>query len=219
MLSRWSGFLVRRPLAVLLAGLALALAAGVYGAGVFGSLSQGGFDDASSESAQALERERDALGNQGVDVIAIYSSDDLTADEPAFRESVEQALADLPEGTTARIVPWFAEGAPPGLVSQDGHAAQVLISLAGESQDDYLVSYDELEPTLGPRASRPTSPVPSRSSPTSTSAPRRTCSAPRPSRSRSSHCSPSSSSAAWSPRRCRCWSAPSRSSARSPSSA
>ena len=38
MLDRWSRFLVRRPLAVLLAGLVLAIAAGAYGGGVFGSL-------------------------------------------------------------------------------------------------------------------------------------------------------------------------------------
>ena len=148
MLDRWTRVLVRRPLAVLLAGLALALAAGAYGAGVFGSLSQGGFDDPDSESAQSMERQRDALGNQGVDVVAIYSSEELTADDPAFRERVDAVLADLPEGTTTRVVPWYAEGASPDLVSRDGHAAQVLVSLAGESQDDYLTSYDELAPAL-----------------------------------------------------------------------
>ncbi len=148
MLDRWSRILVRRPLAVLLAGIVLALGAGAYGAGVFDSLSQGGFDDPDSESSQALTRQRDALGNQGVDVVAIYSSDDLTADDPEFRASVDAVLGDLPEGTTTRVVPWYAEGAGPDLVSTDGHAAQVLISLAGESQDDYLTAYDELAPEL-----------------------------------------------------------------------
>ncbi len=148
MLDRWSRILNRRPLAVLLAGLVLTLAAGAYGAGVFDSLSQGGFDDPSSESSAALDREREALGNQGVDVVAIYSSEELTADDAAFREQVETVLADLPEGTTVQVVPWYAEGASPDLVSRDGHAAQVLVSLAGESQDDYLTSYDALAPSL-----------------------------------------------------------------------
>ena len=102
MLDRWSRILVRRPLAVLLAGLALALAAGAYGAGVFGSLSQGGFDDPDSESSQALAREREALGNQGVDVIAIYSSDELSAEDPEFREG------SRPRSPTSRRAP------PPG---------------------------------------------------------------------------------------------------------
>jgi trehalose monomycolate/heme transporter len=148
MLDRWSRILVRRPLAVLLAGLVLTLAAGAYGAGVFDSLSQGGFDDPDSESSAALEREREALGNQGVDVVAIYSSEELTADDPAFRAEVESVLSELPEGTTVQVVPWYAEGAAPDLVSRDGHAAQVLVSLEGTSQDEYLTSYDELAPAL-----------------------------------------------------------------------
>jgi RND superfamily putative drug exporter len=40
-----------------------------------------------------------------------------------------------------------------GLVSEDGHSVQVLISLAGESQDDYLANYDDLSPSLEAPAS------------------------------------------------------------------
>ena len=147
MLDRWSRVLVHRPLAVLLAGLALALAAAAYGAGVFGSLSQGGFDDPDTESAQALRLEREALGNQGVDVVAIYSSEELQVREREFRERVEATLAELPEGTTSKVVTYY-DTRSPDLLSDDGHATQVLISLAGESQDDFLDSYDELQPAL-----------------------------------------------------------------------
>ena len=147
MIDRWSRLLIHRPVAVLLAGLALALAAGAYGSGVFGSLSQGGFDDPDSESSQALQRERAALGNQGVDVVAIYSSERLRVEDPEFRQRVEATLADLPEGTTSTVVTYYDTGSP-DLVSRDGRSTQVLISLAGESQDDYLDSYDELQPSL-----------------------------------------------------------------------
>ena len=85
MIERWGAFVARRSLAVLLAGLAVAVAAAAYGFGVFDSLSQGGFDDKSSESARELKLEQDTFGNQGIDVVAIYSSDDLTADDPAFQ--------------------------------------------------------------------------------------------------------------------------------------
>jgi trehalose monomycolate/heme transporter len=147
MIERWGGFVARRALAVLLAGLALTLAAGAYGAGVFDSLSQGGFDDPGSESARELVHEQETFGNRSVDVVAIYSSDELTADQPVFRERVEDVLAGLPDGTTATVVPYY-DAPDAGLVSDDGHSAQVLISLAGSSQDEYLVNYDELEPTL-----------------------------------------------------------------------
>ena len=56
-----------------------------YGVGVFDSLSQGGFDDPDTESARELVLERDTFGNQGVDVVAIYSSDELAADDPEFQ--------------------------------------------------------------------------------------------------------------------------------------
>src|SRR6478735_9350247 len=101
MIERWGAFVARRALAVLLAGLAVAVAAGAYGFGVFDHLSQGGFDDQGSESARELVAERDTFGNQGVDVVAIYSSPDLVASDPAFRAGVEQVVAGLAPGTTS----------------------------------------------------------------------------------------------------------------------
>ena len=91
MIDRWGALVGRRALAVLLIGVLLTLGAGAFGAGVFDSLSQGGFDDASSESARELDAEREAFGNKGVDVVAIYAAEDgdLSADDPAFRTRFE----------------------------------------------------------------------------------------------------------------------------------
>jgi uncharacterized membrane protein YdfJ with MMPL/SSD domain len=148
MIERWGTFVARRSLAVLLAGLAVAVAAAAYGFGVFDSLSQGGFDDKDSESARELAMEQDTFGNQGIDVVAIYSSEDLTASDPEFQAEVQRIVEGYTPGTTSRVVPYYAVPDPTGMVSEDGHAAQVLISMAGTSQDDYLANYDELAPTL-----------------------------------------------------------------------
>ena len=149
MIERWGAFVARRALAVLLAGLAVAFAAGAYGFGVFDHLSQGGFDDKASESARELQAERDTFGNQSIDVVAIYTSEDLVASDPEFQADVEQIVAGLRAGHhDQRRSPTTTRPADAGLVSKDGHSAQVLISLAGESQDDYLSNYDELAPTL-----------------------------------------------------------------------
>jgi uncharacterized membrane protein YdfJ with MMPL/SSD domain len=148
MIERWGAFVARRALAVLLAGLAVAVAAGAYGFGVFDHLSQGGFDDKSSESGRELQAERDILGNQNIDVVAIYTSKDLVATDPGFQTDVEQIVSGLAPGTTTSVIPYYAAPADAGLVSKDGHSVQVLISLAGESQDDYLSNYDDLSPTL-----------------------------------------------------------------------
>ena len=64
-----------------------------------------------------------------------------------FRQRVEEALSGIPDGTTTEVVTWY-DTRSPDLVSSDGHSTQVLISLEGETQDDDLASYDEIEPTL-----------------------------------------------------------------------
>src|SRR4051794_14904153 len=148
MIERWGAFVARRALAVLLAGLVVVIAAGAYGFGVFDHLSQGGFDDAGSESAKELVAERDTFGNQNIDVVAVYSSKELTASDPQFRAAVEDVVAGLAPGTTTAVIPYYDAPDSAGLGSKDGHAVQVLISLAGDSQDDYLSNYDELSPTL-----------------------------------------------------------------------
>ena len=135
MIDRWARFVARRARTVLALGLLVTVLAGVYGAGVFGSLSQGGFDDPDSEAARALRLEQDTFGNQSADVVAIYSSETLTADDPAFRRAVADVVEGLPEDAIAHVVPYFAapKAIAPEMVSEDGHHAQVLISLAGDS--------------------------------------------------------------------------------------
>jgi len=148
MLERWGGIVARRALAVLLAGLTLTVAAGAYGFGVFDSLSEGGFNDPDSETSKELEAEQDAFGNRSVDVVAIYSDDELAADSAEFRAAVAAVVAEIPDDAVSSVVPYYEAPPEQGLVSADGHAGQVLISLEGETQDDFLTSYDEIETSL-----------------------------------------------------------------------
>ena len=145
MIDRWGAFVGRRALAVLLLGVLLTLGAGAFGAGVFDSLSQGGFDDRDSESARELDAEREAFGNQGIDVVAIYSGDGLTATDADFQRQVEDVVAAIPADAVTRVVPYYEAN---GLVSEDASHAQVLVSLAGETQDDFLTNYDRVAPVL-----------------------------------------------------------------------
>jgi len=147
MLERWGAFVARRAAWVLLAGVALVLAAGAYGTGVFDSLSQGGFDDPDSEASRELALEQDTFGNRSVDAVAMYSSDDLTADSPEFRSAVEDVVAAIPRDAVSSVVTYY-DTQNPDMVSEDGHAVQVQISLAGSSQDEYLDNWDRVEPTL-----------------------------------------------------------------------
>ena len=147
MVERWGRVVAGHSLAVLLTGVVLLLGAGWFGSDVFGSLSQGGFDDPNSESAQEYDAERETFGNRNPDVVAIYSSDEGQVTDAAFRRGVEQTLSGIPEGTATHVVSYY-DTRSPDLVSDDGTATQVVISLAGESQNELLESWDELEPAL-----------------------------------------------------------------------
>ena len=148
MLERWGAFVARRALWVLLTGVALVLAAGAYGSGVFDSLSQGGFDDPDSEASRELALERDTFGNRGVDAVAIYSSDDLTADAPEFRSARRGRRRRDPRGddllgrrpsTTPRTPTWSARTATPSRCRSPWKAS---------ARTHCLDNWDEVEPTL-----------------------------------------------------------------------
>ena len=138
-------------------------------AGVFDSLSQGGFDDPDSEASRELALERETFGNRGVDAVAIYSSDDLTADSPEFRAAVEDVVAGIPDGTTSSVVTWY-DTQRPDMVSEDG-TRDPGADLAGGRRartSSCSTTGTRSSRRSRPTASRPTSPAPSRSTATST---------------------------------------------------
>ena len=147
MLNRWTTLLLDRARLVVALGIVATIAAATYGFGVFDSLGQGGFDDPKTDASRELAREQDLFGSKSVDVIAIYRSKTLTADDPAFREEVQQTLDGIPEGTTTSVITAWDAG-DPALVSTDEHAVQVLISLAGDTQAEQSDNNDLLVPAL-----------------------------------------------------------------------
>ena len=75
--------------------LAFVAFAGIWGTGVFGAMTGGGFEDPDSESTRAVQVAERELGRGGGDVVVLYSSDDLTVDDPAYAAAVQQSLAGL----------------------------------------------------------------------------------------------------------------------------
>lgn len=149
MLNRWTQVLLNRAKSVLVTGIIVTIAAAAYGLGVFDSLGKGGFDDPNTDAAKELVAEQAAFGNKNVDVVLLYGSTTLTADDPAFQEAVEGRLAKIPDGTvTSVLTPWDEAGKEAGLVSEDGDHVQVLISLEGEGQDDQSDNNEIIMPIL-----------------------------------------------------------------------
>jgi trehalose monomycolate/heme transporter len=148
MLNAWGAFLARHARATLTAAIAVVIASAIYGVGVFGSLSNGGFDDPASESARELAAEQATFGDHGNDLVAIYSSPTLSVDDPAFESAVTDVVKGLPAESVDRVVSHYSAPSAPGLVSSDGHATRVFITLAGDTQDAKATSYDDVDGLL-----------------------------------------------------------------------
>ena len=146
-MQRWGAFVARRAGLVLLVGVLATIGAGLYGFGVFGSLSNGGFDDPASESSQERLHELDTFGNKAVDVVAIYSSDELSVSDPAFEAEVQKVVAGLPSDKVSSVATWY-DTQDPSMLSTDGHATSVIISLVGDDQDESGENYDAIAPEL-----------------------------------------------------------------------
>jgi uncharacterized membrane protein YdfJ with MMPL/SSD domain len=73
MMERRGRFVARRAW-VVLAAVGVTLLAGVYGASVFDSLSNGGFDDPNSEGAHELRQESQFFGSRAPYIVVAYST-------------------------------------------------------------------------------------------------------------------------------------------------
>ena len=147
MMQTWGLLVAQRAWAVLIGGMALVAAAAVFGLGVFGSLSNGGFEDPGSESARSLAKEQATFTSHDADIVVIYSSPSIKVSDPAFRESVSNVVDGLPKGSTERVATWY-ESPSPTLISKDEHATRVIITLSGTSQDQKSALYDQVRPLL-----------------------------------------------------------------------
>jgi uncharacterized membrane protein YdfJ with MMPL/SSD domain len=144
----WGGAVVRWRRAVLAAAVVLVVVGLTWGTGVFGALTGGGFDDPDSESSRAHQRIVAELGEQGADVLVLYSSDTTTADQPAFRDPVVATLERLrqrPEITG--VTSWYETGAP-ALLSVDRHATYALLRLTGADPDAKMAAYRSVRSAL-----------------------------------------------------------------------
>src|SRR3954468_15765093 len=113
--------------------------AGVWGTGVFGAMTGGGFEDPNSESSKASEVAAQALGRNGSDAVVLYRSDDLTVDDPAFRTAVDQSLAAVPSDLLAKTTTFWATGLP-ALVSTDRHATYAVLQFADTVDDEDAIA-------------------------------------------------------------------------------
>ncbi|WP_017572590.1 MMPL family transporter [Nocardiopsis halotolerans] len=133
--------------AVLAATALFAVFSGVWGSGVFSDVSDSGFEDPDSESSRAARVLEEELGHDGVDVVAVYRSDEIRVDNPTFAAAIQRIAEDMPEDAVADFDTYLDEDLGRTergmLVSEDQQATYVPVTLSGETRADRLHQYGE----------------------------------------------------------------------------
>ncbi|HYP23541.1 MAG TPA: MMPL family transporter, partial [Actinomycetota bacterium] len=148
-MERLGRFVARHPRRILIVTVAFVALGAVIGPTVSAHLSSGGFDDPSSESADAARRIEEIFGVSDPDVVLLVRAREGSVDDAAVaREgaALTRSLAQE-EGVLRAESYWSLGGAPP-LRSIDGTKAMILANLEGTQND----KHDLLE-ELGPRYS------------------------------------------------------------------
>lgn len=147
MFAAWGRGVARFCWPVFAVVLAAVVAAGVWGLGVFGQLTEGGYNDPGSESTRASEVVQQALGAQGGDVVVIYTPADGEVDDAVLAQRVENRLSALPrDAVTGSTSYWQAKA--PQYVSEDGRSAVAVLTLAGDGDAEKLESYRRITDRL-----------------------------------------------------------------------
>ncbi|WP_275979946.1 MMPL family transporter [Couchioplanes caeruleus] len=133
--------------AVLTAAVVAVAAAGVWGAGVFGQLSEGGYTDPGSESTRAADVVQQELGARGGDVVAIYRPAQGTVDDPALGRRIEARLEALPKSAVTAVTGYWPDNADQ-YAADDKKSAVAVLTLAGRDDGEKLEAYRKVADKL-----------------------------------------------------------------------
>ncbi len=148
MLFKLGGILHRARWAVLLGGMALVLAAAIFGTGVFGLLKNGGFQDPNSESTRAQELLDQQLGGATTDIVLLMQSDSLKATDPAFANAATKMLDALQARPEVASVTSYYSTESARFLSRDGHETFAAVQLVARDDTTRQADYNTLLPLM-----------------------------------------------------------------------
>ncbi|GAA4954105.1 MMPL family transporter [Streptomonospora halophila] len=142
----------RWRITVLAATAVFAAFSAFWGTGLFGAVSDGGFEAPGAESSRASELLAKELGHDAVDVVAVYRSDEIRIDNPSFAAQIEKLREDLPDDRIKSMQTYLDDDLSRTergiLVSEDRHATYVPITLAGGSDAERMHNYEAIKEEL-----------------------------------------------------------------------
>ena len=119
MFGWWGRAVVRLRWWVVAGALALIVAGATWGAGVFGALTGGGYEDPDSQSNRAARSIAAQFGQRDPDLLVLWSSETATVEDAAYRSAVTSAVGKVRgRAEVERVAAYTDEHAPPGLGSR-----------------------------------------------------------------------------------------------------
>ncbi|MEE1800422.1 MMPL family transporter [Streptomyces sp. JV176] len=134
MFERLAELGIRRSRLVLVITVVVVALMGVLGAGAFGTLLGGGFDDPASQSSRAAKVIDEKFGGE-TNLVLLVSAPEGRVDTPAVTRSAEALVAELKEEETLTNVVSFWDTDSPDLRSRDGREAMVLAHVTGDETE------------------------------------------------------------------------------------
>ncbi|MEV0294472.1 MMPL family transporter [Nocardia sp. NPDC050710] len=155
MFTRWGDLVYRLRFAVIGVVVAALLALGGYGFGLEDHLSSSGWDDPTSESAQAARISDEAFGRDHTsDVIVLYTAPEgRTIDDPQFRQQVVDSLNSLPKDHPNEIAKingayWQTDtgpGVPLTFGSKDKKYTFASVAIVGDNDTDMVRNFRKVK--------------------------------------------------------------------------
>ncbi|WP_086818699.1 MMPL family transporter [Allokutzneria sp. NRRL B-24872] len=147
MFVSWGSLVHRRRWLVAIAIVLFTVVGGAWGAGVFGQLSQGGYEDPGSEAARATTTAKEALGRQGGDFAVVYTAPSGTVDDAAFATKVTERLRALPSDKVERVLSYWDTKAPQFADAEKKRGVAV-VTLKSTDENEKISQYPELRDAL-----------------------------------------------------------------------
>ncbi len=145
MFEAWGRVLYRTRRRTLAIAVLFAVAAGIWGTGVFGKLNSGNtFTPPDSQSNQESNLAARVFGRNEADVVVLYHSATMTVADPAYRQAVTTALAGLPSADVTRVTTYWSSGQP-ALVSADRHSTYAALQLTGADDQARQRTYQAIK--------------------------------------------------------------------------
>ncbi|MET7362334.1 MMPL family transporter [Streptomyces sp. NPDC005562] len=149
MFERMAELAIRRSRLVLVVAAVVVVLMGALGAGAFGKLLGGGFDDPASESSRARNVIDEKFGGE-TNLVLLVRAAEGRIDAPAARDGGRALAADLKkeEGLTNVVSYWDTKS--PDLRSKDGREALVLARVKGHDAEQQDNAEEVIDRYAGP---------------------------------------------------------------------